>query len=42
MKKELYVAHESEVLEITLEQTVLAESINPNMGDPGLGGGGWN
>ena len=38
MKKDFYVAPESEVLEITLEQTVLAESIVPGFGDPGLGG----
>ena len=42
-KKELYAAPETEVLELAFEQAILdGSTTDPDLGDPGLGGGGWN
>ena len=38
MKKELYLAPETEVLVVRLEGVIAASEIDPNLGDPGLGG----
>ena len=41
-KKELYAAPETEVLELAFEQAILdGSSTDPDWGDSGLGGGGW-
>ncbi len=39
MKKDFYVAPESEVLEMAFEQAILnASALDPGFGDPGLDG----